>query len=444
MSSVEARLFHGTRDVLPSELLPQKELVATLTRTFEAFGFAPVETPAMEYVDILLGKYGAEGEKLIYKLAYDDGNTLALRYDLTVPLSRLVAMHPELPKPFKRYQIQPVWRADRAQPAQGRFREFIQCDVDTVGTSSLVADAENLAVVHAGILASGMDGFVIKINHRKLLRGMMAYAGLPSTRDKEILRVVDKLDKIGLDEVISELGLIGVPVEAITKLVDLMQLTGSPEVVLGEARRRLTGVAEADTGLLEVEAMLGHTRALGVPETRLRVDLSLTRGLDYYTGPVYEIVTTEIERFGSLGGGGRYDDLLSLFGGEPVPATGVSIGLTRLLAALVKLGKLRARESATDLLISRFSDTPVDLALKVASNLRSQGFAVEWYYEADRLKKQFQYAERKGIPIVVILGASEVERGDVTAKCLATSEQVTLSYDAMTLWIREKLAARAM
>ena len=192
MPSVEARLFHGTRDVLPAELLPQKELVATLTRTFEAFGFAPVETPAMEFVDILLGKYGADGEKLIYKLAYEDGHTLALRYDLTVPLSRLVAMHPELPKPFKRYQIQPVWRADRAQPAQGRFREFIQCDVDTVGTSSLVADAENLAVVHAGILASGMEGFLIKVNHRKLLRGMIAHAGMPATADKEVLRVVDK------------------------------------------------------------------------------------------------------------------------------------------------------------------------------------------------------------------------------------------------------------
>jgi histidyl-tRNA synthetase len=404
MTTVEARLFHGTRDVLPAELLPQKELVATLTRTFEAFGFAPVETPAMEYVDILLGKYGAEGEKLIYKLAYEDGQTLALRYDLTVPLSRLVAMHPELPKPFKRYQIQPVWRADRAQPAQGRFREFIQCDVDTVGTSSLVADAENLAVVHAGILASGMEGFVVKINHRKLLRGMIAHAGLPASADKEVLRVVDKLDKIGLDEVVAELSKIGVEASAIDRLVALMGITGTPDRVLAEASERLGAEAAAAEGIADLATMLGHARALGVPDARLRVDLSLTRGLDYYTGPVYEIVTTEIERFGSLGGGGRYDDLMSLFGGEPVPATGVSIGLTRLLTALVKLGKSKARASATEVLISRFPDTPVDAALACAAGLRADGFAVEWYYEADRLKKQFQYAERRGIPFVVILG----------------------------------------
>jgi histidyl-tRNA synthetase len=189
--------------------------------------------------------------------------------------------------------------------------------------------------------------------------------------------------------------------------------------------------------------MLGHARALGVPEARLRVDLSLTRGLDYYTGPVYEIVTTEIERFGSLGGGGRYDDLMSLFGGEPVPATGVSIGLTRLLTALVKLGKLKARESATDVLISRFPDTPVDAALACAATLRDQGFAVEWYYEADRLKKQFQYAERKGIPFVVILGASEIERGEAAVKHLATGEQVTMTRDAVAGWMRARLTPKA-
>lgn len=437
MTAVEPRLYQGVRDVPPSELLPRNELVRRLTAVFERFGFAPLETPAMEYLDILVGKYGAEGEKLIYRVERKgDGDALALRYDLTVPLARMVAMNPQLPRPFKRYQIQPVWRADRPQPAQGRFREFYQCDVDTVGTSSLIADAENVAVVHEGILALGLDQFRIKINNRKLLRGMVAYAGLPQERDADVLRIVDKLDKIGLDEVRNELVKEGVPTAAVEKLVELMTIEGTPESVLDRAESVLKDEAAARTGIAELRELLAHAKALSVLPERIAVDLSLTRGLDYYTGPVYEVVLTTADKFGSLGGGGRYDDLMTLFGKEPVPATGISIGLTRVLSALLKYGLLQTRESPALALVMRFPDTPLDAALGVAALLRRADVPTEFFYEPDRLKKQFAHAEKKGIPWAVIVGASEIAEGKVNVKHLATGVQSTVALSDLAEFIR--------
>jgi histidyl-tRNA synthetase len=420
---VEPRLFHGTRDLLPSELLPRNDLLKTLVGVFERFGFAPVETPAMEFLDILLGKYGPEGEKLIYRLAYEEGKTLALRYDLTVPLARLVSMHPELPRPFKRYQIQPVWRADRPQPNQGRFREFYQCDVDTVGSASLIADAENVAVVHEGILALGLRDFEVRLNNRKTLRGIVAWAGVPADREADALRVLDKLDKVGEEGVRAELATAGFAKGAVDKLLEFAALRGRPSEVIDAAERTLRGNESAAAGLAETREVLGHVASLGVDPGRLVVDLALTRGLDYYTGPIYEVVLGGPEKFGSLGGGGRYDDLLEVFGGEMTPATGVSIGLTRVLSALLKLGLLEARESPTAALVMRMPEVAADVMLRIAAALRAAGVPTEVYHEADKLKKQFQYAERKGIRFCVLPGADEVGRGEVNVKELATGEQ---------------------
>jgi histidyl-tRNA synthetase len=423
MPPVEPRLFHGTRDLLPAELLPRNDLLKTLVEVFERFGFAPVETPAMEFLDILLGKYGPEGEKLIYRLAYEDGKTLALRYDLTVPLARLVCMHPELPRPFKRYQIQPVWRADRPQPNQGRFREFYQCDVDTVGTASLIADAENVAVVHAGILALGLRDFEVRVNDRKTLRGIVQWSGVPAGREADALRVLDKLDKVGEDGVRAELLAAGFPGDSIDRLLRFAALRGPASEVLGAAGEILAGIDPAREGLAETREVLDHVAALGVDPARIVVDLALTRGLDYYTGPIYEVVLTGKEKFGSLGGGGRYDDLLEVFGGEKTPATGVSIGLTRVLSALLKLGLLEARESPVRALVMRMPDVAVSAILGIATSLRAAGIPTEVYHEPDRLKKQFQYAERKGVPFCVLPGADELARGEVNLKELATGQQ---------------------
>jgi histidyl-tRNA synthetase len=440
---VEPRLFNGTRDLLPAELLPRNDLLKTLVQVFERFGFAPVETPAMEFLDILLGKYGVEGEKLIYRLAYEEGKTLALRYDLTVPLARLVCMHPELPKPFKRYQIQPVWRADRPQPNQGRFREFYQCDVDTVGSASLVADAENIAVVHEGVLALGLRDFQVRVNNRKTLRGVVAWAGVAG-RDADALRVLDKLDKVGDEGVRAELAAGGFSPDAIEKLMRFSGLRGRPDDVLAEAGKILGDEPSGREGLAETREVLDHVAALGVDLARVVVDLSLTRGLDYYTGPIYEVVLGGPEKFGSLGGGGRYDDLLEVFGGARTPATGVSIGLTRVLSALLKLGLLQARESPVQALVMRMKEAPVAAGLKIATELRAAGISTEIYYdEADRLKKQFQYAERKGVPICVIPGPDELARGEVNVKVLATGAQETVAVASLAARVRALLAQPA-
>jgi histidyl-tRNA synthetase len=439
MPSVEPRLFNGTRDLLPAELLPRNDLLRTLVGVFERFGFAPVETPAMEFLDILLGKYGPEGEKLIYRLAYEDGNTLALRYDLTVPLARLVCMHPELPRPFKRYQIQPVWRADRPQPNQGRFREFYQCDVDTVGSSSLIADAENVAVVHEGILALGLKDFQVRLNNRKTLRGVVAWAGVPD-READALRVLDKLDKVGPDGVRAELEAQGFAKEPIDRLLRFSDLRGPAAQVLEDAAKLLGADPWAKEGLAETREILDHVAALGVDPGRIVVDLSLTRGLDYYTGPVYEVVLSGPDKFGSLGGGGRYDDLMEVFGHEKTPATGVSIGLTRVLSALLKQGLLQSRESPSKALVMRMQDVPVARVLEIASSLRAEGIPAEVWYEPDKLKKQFQHAERKGIPLCVLPGADELARGEVNVKELATGTQVTVPLAELARKIRALLS----
>ena len=423
---VQARLFKGVRDVLPEELLARNQLMGTLVGVFERYGFGPLETPAMEYLDILLGKYGAEGEKLIYKLAYRDGETLALRYDLTVPLSRVVAMNQDLPMPFKRWQVQPVWRADRAQPAQGRFREFIQCDVDTVGTASTAADAENVAVVHDGIRALGIDDFVVRINNRKLLAGVRDWAGLAPEREADLFRIVDKMDKIGLDGVRAEFAESDLPAEPVARILDVMQIKGTPDEVLSQATATLGGSALAEEGVRELAEVLDGVDALGVALDRMQLDLYLTRGLDYYTGPIYEVNLTSIEKFGSLAGGGRYDDLAGMYGGAQVPATGVSIGLSRVLAALRKLELLKTRKTTSEVLVGRLQGTPVADCLRLCSELRAAGVPCEAYYEEDRLKKQFQLAERKGIPLMVLAGTDELEAGTVNIKDLAQGEQVTV------------------
>ena len=434
-----ARLFQGTRDLLPAELIPRNELLTTLIRVFESFGFAPLETPAFEYLDILLGKYGDEGERLIYRLAYRDGKTLALRYDLTVPLSRVVAMHRDLPKPFKRYQIQPVWRADRAQPAQGRFREFIQCDVDTVGTTSLLADAENLAVVNAGVEALGLDSFEIRFNHRRLLRGVVRSAGLPAEAEPIVLRVVDKLDKIGESGVEKELLASDLPEAGWRRVLEVMAHRDEPGALLDWIRGELPGDEDIAVGASELEEVFRLSQALGVPSERLVLDLHLSRGLDYYTGPIYEVGLLGVEKFGSLGGGGRYDDLMGVYGGNAVPATGVSIGLSRVLAALIKLNLLKERQSPSEVLIARFDDTPMESSLALARGLREAGIPCECHYESDRLKKQFQAAERKGIRFLAIQGSRELESRLVNLKDLDSGEQIRLGQDELPAKLKELL-----
>ncbi len=434
------RIFKGTKDIMPEEMIPRLEMLRAIRGVFEVYGFAPLETPVMEYLDILLAKTGEETSKLVYPLAYKGGDTLGLRFDLTVPLARLVAQRPDLPLPFRRYQIQPVWRGERAQVNKGRFREFYQCDVDTIGTESLVADAENLAVAFDVYRALGLDGedvgLRIRLNSRKLLTAMVEAAGLPEEMGQPCCTALDKIDKIGREAVEEILGKEGVAPESQTALFDLCGMSsaedGSSTELIARLKNRLADTQVGVEGAEEVEQVLQYAVELGVPEERICVDLLLTRGMDYYTGPIYEFCATALPGFGSLGGGGRYDDLIGGFVGRTVPATGVCIGLSRVQEAMTRLGLLSDdRHVPTQALVLRFSDSPLGDALALTRCLRSAGVACEVYPEDARFKKQIQYAERKGIPFVLIQRESEIATGTVQVKNIESGEQVEVSVGAL-------------
>lgn len=436
---ITPRIFKGTRDFLPEEMLPREKILEVMKNTFRKYGFDPLETPAFEFVEVLSGKYGEEGEKLIYKLAYKGGNELALRYDLTVPLARVVAMYPDLVLPFKRYQIQPVWRADNPQLRQGRFREFYQCDVDTIGSASMLADAEIIAIIAEVLGRLGFQQFKIRINNRKILAGLVLFAGVDIKREAEVCRAIDKLGKIGLEGVKSELKEAGIAEKSIAKILDFCSISGDNATVLQEAQKRLASIPVAQEGLTELQELFGHLSALAVAESNITLDLSLARGLDYYTGPIFEAVVPDLPHLGSVAGGGRYDNLIGLFTGKDLPATGTTVGLDRIFTALQQLERLDKSKSATQVLVCLFDTETQKRALEITQNLRKAGLAAETYLAPDKLKKQLTYADRKKIPIVVIAGPEEMKNNTVTIRNMRTSEQTNISGTKLVSYLQEHL-----
>jgi histidyl-tRNA synthetase len=398
---------------------------------FARYGFEPLETPAFERLDTLMGKYGDEGEKLIFRiLERGEGGRegkadLALRYDLTVPLARVIAQHTELPMPFKRYQVQPVWRADR--PQRGRFREFYQCDADIVGVDSRVADAECLAIASNGLADLGFADFTIKLNHRALLRAIVAAAGA-AEREGEVLVAIDKLDKIGVAGVSAELAQRGFTPEVIARLWDILANPGDLDAVAASVG---DGAREPAADLRE---LLAHAAALGAKQVAF--DATLARGLGYYTGAVFEAVLHE-GGVGSVGGGGRYNGLVGMFSGREVPAVGVSLGLERLLVVMEERGMLPGRATRTRALVTRFAAELDGAALALAAELRAAGVPVEsWLGSPGKLGKQFQYADGRGIPFAVVLGPDELAAGVVALKDLTTGTQARVDRAALVEALR--------
>ncbi len=430
MDIIEPRILKGTRDFLPEEMLQREGIVAVIKGAFKRYGFLPIETPAMEYLDVLLGKYGEESDKLIYRLAYKDGRTLGLRYDLTVPLSRLIATYRGgIQMPFKRYQIQPVWRADRPQIRQGRFREFYQCDADVVGSDAMLADAEIVALTAEILSALGFERFLVRINHRKILGAVARHAGLGPESEAAVCGCIDKLDKIGPDGVRKEMHDCGFGDEAITHIFEVLELEGDEEELLGLLSGLLGDVEPAREGIKETRELLGAVRELGVPPDRFRLDLNLARGLDYYTGPIYESILPDHPHIGSLAGGGRYDELIGMYCGVDTPATGTTIGLDRIFAAMGQLGMLSEARTTTKVLVVNFGGGATAQALRTAGRFREAGVPTEVYYEPAKLKKQFSYADRKGIPFVAVVGEAEAASGEVGLKNMSTGEQERLPLD---------------
>jgi histidyl-tRNA synthetase len=430
----------GTRDFLPEELRRREHVIGIVREVYERFGYEPLETPAFENIETLLGQYGEEGNKLIFKILRRGSHEasgeadLALRYDLTVPLARVVAQYQsELPRFFKRYQIQPVWRADR--PARGRFREFYQCDIDAVGTTSLLVEVELLEAVSEVLERLGFEDFVIRLNHRDLIAGLLRAAGVPSSLEGLALVAIDKLDKIGPAGVQAELVARGIPADA---AVDCLRgLDTDSLTVLG---RRLQGDARGEYAIEQLHSLRDLAGSLA--GRRIRFDPSLARGLSYYTGAIMEIAVPDLS--GSLGGGGRYDHLIGTFLGRDVPACGFSLGLERIIVVMAERAMFPGNlaDSAADVMVTIWShETRVD-SLALASELRRGGLRVDVYPEADKIGKQFKYASSRHVPCVAVVGDDERARREIAIKDLRTGEQKSMPRGEAIPFLKALLHAR--
>ncbi|MEO6458037.1 MAG: histidine--tRNA ligase [Chloroflexia bacterium] len=422
ISKITPQRLKGFRDLMPEAMFVRQHVVDTLRGIFEMHGFAPLETPSLEYATTLEGKYG-DAERLIYKFEDKGGRKVGMRYDLTVPLARVVAMHlNDIQLPWKRYQISPVWRGEN--PQYGRYREFYQCDIDIVGSASMVADAEILSIYGEVMQKLGFTGYRVLINNRKLLAGLARSAGVPSDQAGTIFRAVDKLDKLSPEAVRAEMVRNGIDDGVAGRALGLF-LTGKDVrtfndnmALLGELSGPLKNDPQATEGIQELSQILEALGSMGGDLDRFRVDIALARGLDYYTGPVYEIVVDE-PKIGSLGGGGRYDELMSLFSGRNLPTTGASFGMERIVDVMIDLNMIAPRSTPSRALITVFDATPqsTGASLSLASELRGQGIPCEVYLNpGDKLGKQFAYADRLGILFAIVLGPDEISNGTATVK----------------------------
>jgi len=456
MRIVEPRLLKGFRDLLPDEMLAREKIINVIKEVYESYGFVPLSTPALEYKDTLLG-YGDEANKQVYLFKDPDSYDVGLRYDLTVPLSRVIAQYRELPRPFKRYQIQPVWRYDKPDP--GRFREFVQFDIDIVGTESMVADAEIISAM-AECLTNLKVNFRIRFSHRKVLNSLIAYAGIKPSRSHTVFRVIDKLEKQGLENVKLELGPgridvsgdeipgLGLDETQVAKIEDFVTLSRNSRAETINALRNLfKGVKGTAEGIDELEELHQSLSAMEIPDKVAAIDLSIARGLDYYTGPVYEAILTDKKAagFGSVMGGGRYDNLIGEFTGEQVPATGASIGIDRLFSALQKLGLIEARPSTADVLVTVMDRERMVDYQNLARKLRREGIKTELYLgNAKSIGKQLKYADRQAIPLAVIIGSDEFSRNEVSIKDLRYIKSEKIDIKERDEWVRKKPGQRTI
>ncbi len=435
----------GMRDFLPEDVRRREHVIGVIKRVYERYGFEPLESPAVENLDTLMGKYGDEGNQLIFKiLKRGEGEAtgqadLALRYDLTVPLARVVAQYQsKLPRLFKRYQIQPVWRADR--PARGRFREFYQCDVDALGSTSPVVEAELCAAVSDALTELGFSDFVIRLNHRQLLTSLLAAAGVAGDLHGSAMVALDKLDKIGADGVAKELSDRGIDAASASALLQMFQ-TSAAEVDLERVAAFLgddPGGRAALDNLRQIRALSAGTSAAG----KIEVDVSLARGLSYYTGAIMEINVADLA--GSLGGGGRYDNLVGMFLGQNIPACGFSLGLERILVVMGERSMFPPSLAMTpaDVMVATFDAASAPDAMRVAPTRRAQGLRVLVYPDPDKIGKQIKYADGRGIPFVALLGENEIKGGTVTVKDLAAQTQTTYNQSAAAAAILDTLRQR--
>ncbi|MGE4619519.1 MAG: histidine--tRNA ligase [Planctomycetota bacterium] len=425
---MKVQCLKGFRDYMPEEMLQKDRMIQSVQQVFENHGYPPLMTPALEYSEVLLGKYGEEGEMLLYRFRDNGDRDVAMRYDLTVPLARVLAEHGEISLPFRRYQIAPVWRAEK--PARGRFREFMQCDVDLVGADSAAADAEMLVIGCAVMAGLGIEDYRIRINHRGILSAFCRLAGLGSDGEVAFLRLLDKLDKIGADSFREQVGKIpGIDQAGVEKVLGMVLADpGDSRQALKILEDALGGDQEAVDSLARMSSVLDVLEAAGVAD-HCFIDPSIARGLSYYTGLVYETFLGALPGYGSVMSGGRYDGLVGMFSGKDLPAIGISLGIDRLFSALKELELLDSRSQPADVMVALFSEELVGASFQAASALRAAGIATLVYPREAKLKKQLQFAQKSGIPFVIVIGADEQKSGTVQFRSMEEGLQLEISLD---------------
>jgi len=423
----------GTRDYLPEDQLKKNWVIDQVREVYEAYGFEPLGTPAFENLEMLVIKSGDDIINQIYNFKDKSDRELALRFEHTASTVRVVASHRNLVKPFKRYTIGPTWRYER--PSETRFREFWQADVDIFGVEGSIADAEVLSAVVDAFSRLGFEGFTIVLNDRRMLKSIIQLAGIPEERSLDAFRAVDKLGKIGRDGVIDELRGISPYEETSMKLLDLLELKGDPSEVLDQAKVMLQNYEDGVKGCKALEELVKYAKAFGFAQY-IRVDLSLARGLDYYTGPVFEVIAKGYENYGSIAGGGRYDEIIELFGGPPTCATGVSFGVDRVTLILEEKGAFADLALGAKVYVAPVNEKVIDVAIKIAQKLRAENIPTIVDMMGRRLGKQFEFADKKGIPKVIVVGERELAEDVVTVRDMNSGEQIKVKLDELTSYLQ--------
>ena len=426
---IEPRTLPGFMELLPEDQIKFNSMIDKIRKSYEKFGFLPIDTPIIEMSDVLLAKAGGETEKQIYRFNKGE-NDLALRFDLTVPLAKYVCEYfNDITFPFKRYQIGKVYRGER--PQKGRYREFYQCDIDIIGDGSLsiINDAEMPSVIYTTIKELGFDKFTIRINNRKLLNGLFAELEL-TEKSTDIMRIIDKLEKIGKENVIKCLQDLDVPNEKIESIIKFIEVDGNNDEKIKALEELQFSNETFIQGLNEIKDVVKYVRFFGVPESNFKVDLTIARGLDYYTGTVYETFLDDYREIGSVCSGGRYDNLAEFYTDRKLPGVGVSIGLTRLFYKLNELSIVKEEEqSISKVLVVSMDEKYQNRALEVADSLRKAGINTDVYLEDKKIKAKFKYADKLKIPYVAVIGESEAEHGTVSLKNMISGEQEELTVE---------------
>ena len=437
MEKVEPRTLAGFMELLPNEQILFNQMKEKIENTYKKFGFLPLDTPVIELSEVLLAKAGGETEKQIYRFQKGDTD-LALRFDLTVPLAKYVAKnYGNLSFPFRRYQIGKVYRGERAQ--KGRYREFYQCDIDIIGDGELdlINDAEMPSVIYAIFKELGFEDFTIKINNRKILNGLFESVE-QKENSVEILRIIDKIEKIGKQSVIEEFQKLGLKEKQIKNIIDFIEIEGTSDQKIEKLENLGIQNETYKKGVEELKAVIKNVKLFGVPESNFTVDLTIARGLDYYTGTVYETFLNDYREIGSVCSGGRYENLAEYYTNKSLPGVGVSIGLTRLFYKLNELNIIKAeKKSVADILIIPMVEN-LEEPIKLATKLRNMGINTEIYLNDKKLKAKFKYADKLEIPYVIVMGEDEIKSGEITLKDMKTGEEEKLPIDEVERWGRAK------